>query len=74
VGQDVGSDTMSQFLAEAVSVAMQDAASAEGLEGEVHVAMPSESGLRTSGWSKDGTPLWGPDWEAAQRNRDFFES
>lgn len=73
VGQDVGSDTMSQFLAEAVSIAMRDAALAEGMDGEVHVAMPSEEGLTTSGWSEDGTPLWGQEWEEALLSRELFE-
>ena len=63
--QDVASDTMSQFLAEAVSDAMLEAARLQNLTGEVHVALPSETGTVTSGFAEDGTPLWGPEWEAA---------
>ena len=66
---DVGGDTMSQFLAEAVSDAMANTAQSRGYDGQVHVAMPSTDGLVSSGFSQDGTPLWGPEWEEAQKEK-----
>ena len=66
-GRDVGSDTMSQFLAEAVSGAMLSEAHRRGFPGEVHVAMPSEEGLVSSGFAADGTPMWGAEWQEAQK-------
>lgn len=72
---DVGDDTMSQFLAEAVSQAMMNEAEKRGVAGgEVHVAMPSESGLVSSGFAADGTPLWGPEWEEAQKEKMWSQA
>ena len=55
---DVGSDTMSQFLAEAVSAAMVRAADDRGLPGTVHIATPGLHGLFSAGFEADGTQLW----------------
>lgn len=68
---DVGGDTMSQFLAESVSDAMEAAAKSRGFSGQVHVAMPSDTGLVSSGFAEDGTPLWGPEWEEAQKEKMY---
>jgi len=54
----VGSDTMSQFLAESVSNAMHEAATAQGVDGSVHIAQPSIGGLTSAGYDSDGTQLW----------------
>lgn len=63
----VGSDTMSQFLAEAVQTAMIKAAEEFDIEGDVYVATPSEVGISSSGFDEAGTPLWGPEWEMVQK-------
>jgi len=55
---DPGSDTMSQFLAEAVSEAMLDVAKKEGIPGTVHIATPSATGINSTGYAADGTVLW----------------
>jgi hypothetical protein len=39
-----------------------------GIDGDVFVTTPTESGVITSGFDEKGTPLWGPEWEAAQSN------
>jgi len=65
----LGSDTMSQFLAEAVQEAMLRAAQEFDIEGDVYVATPSEVGIISSGFAEDGTPLWGPEWEMAQKQQ-----
>lgn len=68
-GAQVGSDTMSQFLAEAVSEAMLQEAERNGVDGgEVHVVQPSDSGLVSSGFDANGKPMWGPEWEQAQKD------
>jgi len=64
---DPGSDTMSQFLAEAVSEAMLDVAKREGLPGTVHIASPSNIGCVTSGFTADGTKLWGDEFVSSKR-------
>ena len=61
---DLGGDTMSQFLAEAVSAALLEAAARFGIDGEVYVATPSETGITSAGFAADGTPLWGAEWDA----------
>ena len=66
---DSGADTMSQFLAEAVSTAMVDEAARLGFAGEVHVSVPTEEGLVSSGFAADGTPLWGAEWEEARKDQ-----
>jgi len=66
-GPEIGSDTMAQFLAEAVSVAMTTEAERRGFSGETHIATPTEEGLLTEGFASDGTPLWGAAWEEAQK-------
>jgi len=58
VGASVGSDTMSQFLAEAVSEAMEEAAAKYGVAGGVHITSPSVAGLRSVGYDEDGKQLW----------------
>jgi len=63
---DLGSDTMSQFLAEAVSQALLKAATDFEVSGEVHVATPSQQGILSSGFAEDGTPLWGQEWDLQQ--------
>jgi len=55
---DPGSDTMSQFLAEAVSEAMLDVARKQGISGTVHIASPSLTGMQSVGYAADGTVLW----------------
>ena len=55
---DVGSDTMSQFLAEAVSEAMLEVARKEGLPGTVHISSPSAVGCSSIGIAADNTVLW----------------
>jgi len=55
---DAGSDTMSQFLAEAVSKAMHETAVRQGVAGSVHIAEPSAGGLTSAGYSVDGAKLW----------------
>ena len=66
---DIRGDTMSQFVAEAVSDEMLRTGQDHGIAGEVHVALPSEAGIITSGFAAHGEPLWGPEWEQAQRKR-----
>ena len=46
---DPGSDTMSQFLAEAVSEAMLDTAREQGISGTVHISTPSFNGVSSIG-------------------------
>ena len=58
---DPGSDTMSQFLAEAVSEAMLGAARRSGIAGTVHIATPSFAGFSSVGTAADGTVLWSQD-------------
>ena len=60
---DVGSDTMSQFLAEAVSEAMLDTARKEGLPGTVHISTPSASGVSSLGIAADNTVLWSENFK-----------
>jgi homoserine kinase len=55
---DTGSDTMSQFLAEAVSAKMLDIAKEHGISGTVHIATPSAGGMNSTGIAEDGTTLW----------------
>ena len=55
---DPGSDTMSQFLAEAVSEAMLDTARQHGISGTVHISTPSFNGVSSIGTASDGTVLW----------------
>jgi len=55
---DIGSDTMSQFLAEAVSIRIQEAAIAQGVAGTVHIAEPSMEGLQSVGYDVNGNQLW----------------
>jgi len=55
---EVGADTMSQFLAEAVSLSMHEAATAQGVAGSVHIAEPSIGGLTSAGYDKEGNQLW----------------
>ena len=55
---DVGSDTMSQFLSEAISEAMLAVADKTGLPGTVHIANPSKMGVSSVGSAADGTVLW----------------
>merc|ERR1719261_1084752 len=54
----VGTDTMSQFLAEAVSEAMTKEALKHNITGTVHIAQATETGVVSSGYSKDGAVLW----------------
>jgi len=68
----VTADTMSQFLAEAVSGAMLDAAEQQGLSGEVHIAVPTQTGVVTSGFDENDKPMWGPEWEAQQEREGGF--
>lgn len=55
---DVGSDTMSQFLAEVVSEAMVNAAGKMGITGTAHITTPSHTGISSQGWNKEGVRLW----------------
>ncbi|KAL1518816.1 hypothetical protein AB1Y20_003095 [Prymnesium parvum] len=55
---DPGSDTMSQFLAESVSQAFLEAARGIGIPGGVHIAMPSQRGLSSSGVDANKNVLW----------------
>lgn len=55
---DPGSDTMSQFLAEAVSKAMIKVGEEKGLTGTVHVASPTATGFNSVGYAADGSVLW----------------
>jgi hypothetical protein len=56
---DIGSDTMSQFLAEAVSRAMHESAQAQGVAGSLHIAEPSAMGFTSAGYDAKGEKLWG---------------
>ena len=58
---DPGSDTMSQFLAEAVSEAMLRVARETGISGTVHISPPSFAGFNSVGTAADGTTLWSQD-------------
>lgn len=49
---------MSQFLAEAVSVAVVEAAHELGVSGTVHIAEPDGMGLTSTGFAADGSMLW----------------
>lgn len=49
---------MSQFLAEAVSEAMTKEALKHNITGTVHIAQATETGVVSSGYSKDGAVLW----------------
>ena len=55
---DPGSDTMSQFLAEAVSEALLEEAAKQGISGTVHISTPSFTGLSSIGTDSEGTVLW----------------
>jgi homoserine kinase len=55
---DAGSDTMSQFLAEAVSEAMLKEARNQSIPGTVHISPPSAVGVSSIGTAADGTILW----------------
>merc|ERR1711920_857568 len=55
---DVGSDTMSQFLAEVVSEAMVRSAKERGISGTAHIATPSLTGLASTGIDVNGEVLW----------------
>jgi len=55
---DPGSDTMSQFLAEAVSESMLKVAHEQGIAGTVHISSPSLTGFNSVGTAEDGTVLW----------------
>ena len=55
---DPGSDTMSQFLAEAVSESMLRVGREQGISGTVHIATPSLTGFNSVGTAADGTVLW----------------
>lgn len=55
---DPGSDTMSQFLAEAVSEALLEEARKNGISGTVHISTPSFGGLNSVGTTADGAVLW----------------
>jgi len=54
----VGSDTMSQFLAEEVSRAVHEAADRHGVRGSVHIAAPTTAGLISAGYDSNGDKLW----------------
>jgi len=56
---NIGSDTMSQFLAEAVSRAMHESAQAQGVAGSLHIAEPSAMGFTSAGYDAKGEKLWG---------------
>ena len=58
-----GSDTMSQFLAEAVSEAMLRVARQTGISGTVHISPPSFAGFNSVGTAADGTVLWSQDMQ-----------
>ena len=60
---DVGSDTMSQFLAEAVSESMLDVSREKGLPGTVHISRPSFNGVSSLGVTADGTVLWSENFK-----------
>ena len=55
---DVGSDTMSQFLAESVSEAMLEIGRQSGITGTVHIASPSTMGVTSVGVTSDNSVLW----------------
>merc|ERR1712129_319029 len=58
MGANVGDDTMSHFLAEAVSEAMIREASDRGISGTAHIATPSQVGIKSTGVSVSGGRLW----------------
>jgi len=68
---NVGSDTMSQFLAEAVSEAMVTEAAERGISGTAHIATPSEVGIKSTGVSVSGVQLW---TESIDRSSPFHSS
>jgi len=68
---NVGSDTMSQFLAEAVSEAMIQEAADRGISGTAHIATPSEVGIKSTGVSTSGVRLW---TESFDRSSPFHSS
>ena len=55
---DVGSDTMSQFLAEAVSEEVVEAARRCGVRGSVHIAQPALDGITSAGYDSEGRRMW----------------
>jgi len=55
---DPGSDTMSQFLAEAVSEAMLTEARNQSIPATVHISAPSALGVSSVGTAADGSILW----------------
>eukprot|EP00908_Phaeocystis_cordata_P024096 Transcript_6570.p2 GENE.Transcript_6570~~Transcript_6570.p2 ORF type:complete len:396 (+),score=132.31 Transcript_6570:91-1188(+) len=55
---DVGSDTMSQFLAEAVSEEVLEAARRCGVRGSVHIAQPALDGITSAGYDSEGRRMW----------------
>jgi len=54
----VGSDTMSQFLAEVVSEAMVRSARENGIEGTAHIATPSLGGVKAAAFGANGVRLF----------------
>jgi len=56
---DTGSDTMSLFLAEAVSEAMLAQASEMDKSATIHIASPTNLGVNSVGTASDGEVLWG---------------
>ena len=58
IHKDPGSDTMSQFLAEAVSEAMMKLAKEQGISGTIHITTATNSGLNSVGTSANGKELW----------------
>jgi len=55
---DPGSDTMSQFIAEAVSEAMIAKGMENGISATVHISQPTKQGMVSVGTAEDGTVLW----------------
>ena len=55
---DVGSDTMSQFLAEAVSESMLQKGDEMNTPGTVHITTPIDAGFNSIGFAKNGSVLW----------------
>ena len=52
-----GSDTMGEFVAEAVSHALLEAADQHGVRGSVHIAEPSAAGLRSVCYDDSGSVM-----------------
>merc|ERR1719313_717596 len=66
----VGTDTMSEFLAESVSEAMTKEAAKHGIKGTVHIAQASETGATSSGFTKEGQMLWHESGKRALRRNE----